>query len=99
MPYQSSSYKLRQIQKKKQKRRRIFALIAFIIVIGGLGWVLFFSSVFQIKSIAITPTHFISINDIFQKVEERLNNQKLFKFISVPANLILFSKDDCQIIK
>jgi len=99
MPYQSSSYKLRQIQKKKQKRRRIFALIAFIIVICGLGWVLFFSSVFQIKSIAITPTHFISINDIFQKVQERLNNQKLFKFISVPANLILFGKDDCQIIK
>jgi len=97
MPF--SSYQIRKIQKKQQKKR-LFLFVLLILITGiGIISTVAFSPLFRIQQVIIPEAHFVKISDIYQKINQFLNNQKIFHLISVPPNLLFFSSSDCQLIK
>lgn len=93
-----NTYRLKQIQKQRQKKRRLLMTFLVFIVFVGIFVSILYSKIFLFQRLIITGNNLVSIHDVYRKILE-INNRKLFHFFDLSGNILFWNDDLCNKIK
>ncbi|MCX8015986.1 MAG: hypothetical protein N2692_01640 [Patescibacteria group bacterium] len=94
-----NTYRLRQIQKRRQKKRRLLMTFLILIVFFGIFISILYSKIFLFQRLIIAGNNLVSISDVYRKIQEINNNRKLFYLFDLSGNILFWSDDLCNKIK
>lgn len=94
-----NTYRLKQIQKRRQKKRRLLMAFLVLIFLVGIFILVFYSRIFLLQRLIIVGNNLVSISDIYKKIQEINNNQKLFQLFDLSGNILFWNNDSCNSIK